>query len=221
MASKIGKALNNASKSSSESLINLFKGKKNADELLSDTSIIKGMRIGISYLTDDNQPTFLNGMFGNEFTHTSVYFKLELPQNKQTGVLVQYGKYEYIDKNKYKFNEKGGNTIGFPYGKEGGLLYGEMDKNTFEKSFCSVGCINLILGKNFPKMTLKFFLEEVKKINGPWNLKSYSPLNKSCQDFVVAALKVIKPGFSRELVYFQKEEEIPAVIEEELKKHEN
>ena len=220
MYSKFSKALHNASKWSSDSLINLFKGKKKADELLSSTSIIKGMKIGISYLSDDNQPTFLNGLFGTEFTHTSIYFKLEMPNNKTTGVLVQYGQYQYIDKSKYKFSEEY-NTIGYPYGKDGGLIFGEIDNKSFEKIFCSVGSIGLFLGKNFSKMTLKLFIEEVKKINGPWDLKSYSPLSKSCQDFVVAALQVIKPGYSPQFINLKNTtDEVPAIIEDELKKHE-
>jgi hypothetical protein len=222
MNSKIMKALTNASKSSSDSLISLFKGKRSADDLLSSTSIIKGMRIGISYLSQDNKPTVLNDIFGTEFTHTSIFFKLELPNNKTTGALVQYGKYEYIDKNKYKFDEEFNvNTIGYPYGKEGGLIFGEMDNKLFESTFCTVGCINLLLGKNFPKMTLKNFIEEVKKINGPWDIKSYDPMKKSCQEFVVAALQVIRPGFSNQLVNLKNSNDpIPEVIERELQKYE-
>ena len=68
---------------------------------MSDTSIIKKMRIGLSYLSKDNKPNYLSEIFGSEFTHTAIQFTIEIPGNKTTGVLVQYGKYEYIKKDKY------------------------------------------------------------------------------------------------------------------------
>lgn len=216
---KITRALTNSSRSTSESLMKLFKGKKNSNELLSSTSIIKGMKIGISFLSEDNKPTILNNIFGSEFSHTSIFFKLELPENKKTGVIVQYGKYEYIDKKKFK-SEDGANNIGFPYGKDGGLMFGEMDEKQFEEIYCTAGSIICYLGKNFSKMIFKAFLDEVKKINGPWDLKSYDPVKKSCQDFVVAALQVIKPGFNEQMVNIKMENfEIPVIIDTELKKH--
>jgi hypothetical protein len=215
---KVIRSFRNASTSSSESLIKLFRGKMDAKELLANTSIIKKMKIGMSYLTEENKPTFLNDIFGSEFTHTSIYFIVELPLNKKTGIIVQYGKYNFTDKDK---SGNKINNIGFPYGKEGGLMFGEMDEKTFEENFCTFGNINCILGKNFPKTTFKNFLEQVKKINGPWDLKSYDAVNKSCQNFVVAAIQVIKPGFSEQFVTIKAENnQIPVIINNELKKRE-
>jgi hypothetical protein len=215
---KIFRGLKNASASSSQSLLKLFKGKRDANKLLSMESIIKGMKIGMSFLNEENKPTILNDVFGSEFTHTSIYFVLELPENRKTGVIIQYGKYEYLDKTKF---DNGVVNIGFPYEKEGGLMFGELDVKVFEDQYCTVGYINCILGKNFPKMRLEKFIEEVKKINGPWDLKSYDPVKKSCQDFVVAALQVIKPGFSEQLVTMKYQDfKIPVVVETELKKRE-
>ena len=96
-----------------------------------------------------------------------------------------------------------------------------MDEKTFEENYCTFGNNNCVLGKNFPKMTFKTFLEKVKKVNGPWNLKSYDPLKKSCHDLVVAAIKVLKPGYSEHLVTIKADIcKIPVIIENELKKKE-
>ena len=215
--SKVLRILNNFSGSLSENLINLFRNKKDANELLSSTAIIKKMRIGISYLSEDNKSNYLTEIFGSEFTHSAIQFVIEMPGNKTTGVLVQYGRYEYIKKDKYG---KEINNIGFPYKEGGGLVFGEMDDMTFQENFCSVGEIPLILTKNHPKISLKKFLKDVTKESGPWDFKSYDPVNKSCQEFVVASLKIIKPNFSYSQVKLKENMKIPLVIEDELKKHE-
>ena len=214
---KFRRGLDNFSESLSDNLIFLFRKKKHPDELLSTTSIIKKMRIGISYLTQDNEPNYLTEIFGSEFTHSAIQFTIEMPENKTTGVLVQYGKYEYIQKDKYN---KEIINIGFPYKEGGGLVFGEMDDNIFEKNFCSVGEIPLILNKKHPKISLNKFLKEVKKINGPWDFNSYDAIKKSCQDFVAASLEIIKPNFSYSLVKLKENMKIPVIIENELKKHE-
>lgn len=198
------------------SLIKLLKPKenKNTKELLVNFSIIKKMKIGISYLMDGNKDIFLNNLFGSKFLHTSIFFKVELPGNRQTGIIVQYGKFEYTDK------DESGN-IGFPYEKEGGLMFGEMDDTTFEDNYCTYGSIVLILGRCFPKMPFKNFLEKVKAINGPWNFQYYDPIKKCSQDFVVAALQVIKPGFCEDLGDIKvKDGQIPVIINNELRKRE-
>lgn len=214
---KFLRSMGNASICSSQRLINLFKG-NNAKDLLVKGSIIKKMKIGMSYLNEENKSTFIDELLGSEFTHTSIFFRVDLPENKTTGIIIQYGLYEYF--NKDEFGKKI-NNIEFPYEKEGGLIFGEMDEKTFEENYCTFGNINCVLGKNFPKMTFKTFLEKVKKVNGPWNLKSYDPLKKNCQDFVVAAIQVLKPGYSEQLVTIKAEiDRIPVIIEKELKKRE-
>jgi hypothetical protein len=216
--SGIKRLFSNASGSASESLINLFKSKENVSELLTERSIIKGMRIGISYLTANNKPSFLNDIFGSEFTHAAIYLKLEKNTGEESGVLVQYGKYQYIEKDKYGEILK---NIGFLYKEKGGVVYGIMENETFEKIFCSAGEIPLILTKKHPKITLKKFLEEIKNKNGPWDCSHYDIQDKNCQHFVVASLKILKPDYcSSQLKLNESMKTIPIVIEEELKKHE-
>ena len=106
-------------------MLSLFRGKLSSEELLKYEYIIKGMRIGISYLTKENKPNIMNNLFGNEVTHTSVYFKLESPTKEETGALIQYGKYEYI-KNKNEIDGQKINKCRFPYRKDRGLVFGEI-----------------------------------------------------------------------------------------------
>ena len=174
---KIKDSLSFTSESISDSMLNLFIGKLSSEKLLKYEYIIKGMRIGISYLTKENKPNIMNNLFGNEVTHTSVYFKLESPSKRKTGALIQYGKYKY-KKNKNEIDGQKVNKCGFPYIKGGGLVFGEMNTKDFEETFCTVGNINLILSKKFSKITLKKFIELVKKNNGPGDFKNYDYLKK-------------------------------------------
>lgn len=213
---RIFKSSNYFSQASSEMLRNVFKGKLSSEELLKDNYIIKGMKIGLSFLSKDNKRNIMNDMLGNELTHSSIYLKLESLE-ESTGVIVQYGQYEYF-KGLYEVNGKIINNCGFPYGKEGGLMFGEMSNDLFNSHYCTVGILSLILSKKHYKMTLKTFLEKVKKIKGPWNLKSYDPLEKSCHDFVVAALQVLKPSYNEQLLNIKCGNNIPIVIKNELNK---
>ena len=77
----------------------------------------------------------------------------------------------------------------------------------------------MILSKKFSKITLKKFIELVKKNNGPWDLENYDYLEKNCQYFVVSAIQVIKPGFNEQLINLKDGKKIPIVILDELNKH--
>ena len=114
---KIKDSLSFTSESISDSMLNLFRGKLSSEKLLKYEYIIKGMRIGISYLTKENKPNIMNNLFGNELTHTSVYFKLESPIKEEIGAIIQYGKYEYI-KNKNEIDGQKINKCRFPYRKD-------------------------------------------------------------------------------------------------------
>lgn len=69
-------SLFSSSVSSSESLINLFKGGQTADELLKSTEIIKKMIIGISYLDNKNPNSLARRIFGDIFSHASIFFSM-------------------------------------------------------------------------------------------------------------------------------------------------
>lgn len=219
---KLNKIIKNFSTSSSEVLVNLFSGKLKADELLCKSYIIKSMKIGLSFLNKDNKSTFLDEIFKGENKHSAIYFNLENKDNQRTGVLVQYGQYKFIERDAISEGlKKNINNIGFPYGKGGGLMFGELEFSKFIENFGSAGIIRpRIDKKSGVQMTLNTFFNKVKKINGPWDYKSYEFLSKNCNSFVVAALKVLDIDYSP---YEDKDDldddNIPIVIKDELEKH--
>ena len=97
-ANKVKQALLNFSQSTSESLLKLFNGKKSSEELLKQLYIIKSIKIGLSYLNEENKPKIWDEMLKGEIKHSSIYLRLENEKQERTGVLVQYGKYKFIKK---------------------------------------------------------------------------------------------------------------------------
>lgn len=213
------------SNSSSSSLLNLFKGGASADELLKSKEIIKQIYIGLSYLDNNNPKSIARTIFGDEASHASFFFMMGKKLSKK-GILVQYGKYEYI-KDKKEVLGCDVSTIGYPYEKKGGFIYGEIEYNLYKKEFCTICSIKLKL--DYQQMTLNKFIEEIKK-EGPWDLASYSVIKRNCKDFVAAGIRILKPKYNQDLIdvndntYFQgkenEEDGLPDVILKELKKNE-
>lgn len=204
------------------SLIAMFKGNKTADQLIQSTEIIKNMIIGISYLDNNNPNGKFRKIFGNIISHASIFFFLG-KKNRETGIIVQYGKYAYI-KEKKDILKKEAETIGYPYGERGGLIFGEMKYNDFIDEFCTICSIKPILGKK--QITLKKFIEEVKK-NGVWDLNSYNYFSHNCQDFAAVGISIINPKYHPSLIHikdnrmFGEDEEggVPTVIIKQLNKN--
>jgi len=208
--------------SSSESLLNLFKGGKSADELLKSTEIIKKMIIGISNLDNKNPNSLAHRVFGNIVSHASIFFNMG-QKNSKSGILIQYGKYEYIKKNKNILDVQA-KTVGYVYGEKAGLIFGEIEYNVFKKEFCTICSIHPVI--DHMQITLKKFIEEVQKL-GQWDLASYNFRYNNCQNFVAAGIKVINPKYSPDLIvitddsYFDEDDNekgLPPVIIEQLNK---
>lgn len=209
--------------SSSQSLLNLFRGGKSADELLKSKEIIKKMIIGLSYLDDKNPNSIPRKLFGDLVSHASIFFMMG-QKNKKTGILVQYGKYEYIKKNKNILNVEA-NSIGYPYGEKGGLIFGEVEYNVFINQFCSICDITPTV--THLQITLNKFIEEVKK-KGQWDLNSYNFNYNNCQNFAAAGISVINPKYNpsfihvRDNTYFKGDDEeqgLPSCIIDQLNKN--
>ena len=59
------------------------------------------------------------------------------------------------------------------------------------------------------------FIENIKKMNVPWDASSYSVIEHNSSDFVAADIKIIKPVVSKDTIN-SKEIYIPPIIEKEL-----
>jgi hypothetical protein len=212
------------STSISSSLLSIFKSGTSADDLLKSTEIIKKMMIGISYLDNKNPKSVMRLIFGDEVSHASLFFFMGEKKNSKTGVLVQYGKYEYI-KNKKEVLGQDVKAIGYPYKEKGGLIFGEIEYNTYKKEFCTIAIIKPKI--TYHQITLSKFLEDVVK-NKTWDYQSYSVIHQNCKDFVAEAIRVINPVYNKELIDIndnsflegkEDEEIIPKVILNQLKKN--
>ena len=205
------------------SLISLFKAGLSADDLLKSKEIIKNMIIGISCLDNENPNSLARIIFGDVVSHASLFLSMGDKKNSKTGVLVQYGKYEYI-KNKKEVIGKNLDSLGYVYKEKGGLIFGEIDYNLFKKDFCSICYIKPKIDK---QITLSKLIEEVTK-NKVWDLASYSVLYHNCQHFVAESIRVLNPKYNPELIEIvdnsqiqgkDDEAAIPPVILEQLKKN--
>jgi excinuclease UvrABC nuclease subunit len=205
------------------SLISLFKAGLSADDLLKSKEIIKNMIIGISCLDNENPNSLARIIFGDVVSHASLFLSMGDKKNSKTGVLVQYGKYEYI-KNKKEVIGKNLDSLGYVYKEKGGLNFGEIDYNLFKKDFCSICYIKPKIDK---QITLSKLIEEVTK-NKVWDLASYSVLYHNCQHFVAESIRVLNPKYNPELIEIvdnskiqgkDDEAAIPPVILEQLKKN--
>lgn len=205
------------------SLLSLFKGGMAADDLLKSKEIIKSMIIGISCLDNKNPNSLARIVFGDIVSHASLFLSMGDKKNSKSGVLIQYGKYEYI-KNKKEVLGKNLDSIGYVYKEKGGLIFGEINYNLFKKDYCTICYIKPKIDK---PITLSKLIEEVTK-NKIWDLNSYSVLNHNCQHFVAESIKVLNPRYNPEFIEIidnskieGKEDEaaIPPVILTELKKN--
>ena len=205
------------------SLISLFKAGLSADDLLKSKEIIKNMIIGISCLDNEIPNSLARIIFGDVVSHASLFLSMGDKKNSKTGVLVQYGKYEYI-KNKKEVIGKNLDSLGYVYKEKGGLIFGEIDYNLFKKDFCSICYIKPKIDK---QITLSKLIEEVTK-NKVWDLASYSVLYHNCQHFVAESIRVLNPKYNPELIEIvdnskiqgkDDEAAIPPVILEQLKKN--
>ena len=178
---KILSELRNTSTSLSDDLLKNCSGNIKYKDLITKPYIIIKLEIGFSYLNDKNKESFFDIIFKGEIKHSAIYLKVR-DKDSETGVVVQYGKYEYINREKIKGELKNNvENIGFIYNEKGGLMVATIDYKIFKNIFCTAGSIRTKIDKD-ETMSLKDFLTRVKIFNGPWDLQSYDPKKKAVKN---------------------------------------
>ena len=98
---KILSALRNTSTSLSDALLKNCSGNIKYKDLITKPYLIIKLEIGFSYLNDKNKESLFDRLFKGEIKHSAIYLKVR-DEDSETGVIVQYGKYEYINREKIK-----------------------------------------------------------------------------------------------------------------------
>ena len=114
---------------------------------------------------------------------------------KRNGILIEYGDYnpKMADSEK-NYTEKG--LVIYHYEDKGGLRYYVKKYSEFIEEFGNIGYIDLNIDAN-NQNTFDIFINKVaKKEDNKWIQKNYSPKYFNCQNFVIEALREIKPNFN-------------------------
>ena len=122
---------------------------------------------------------------------------------ERKGILIEYGDYNpNMSEGEKKFVEKG--YVIYPYGEKGGLRYYVKQYGGFIKEFGDIGYIDLNIEKN-NQQRFESFLNKIAKLeDNKWIQSNYSngfTNNFNSQNFVIEALKELKPYFNMGNVY--------------------
>ena len=113
---------------------------------------------------------------------------------KENGILIEFGDYNLnMCESERKNSDKG--FVVYPYGDNGGLRYYVKKYGEFIEQFGDIGYINLnIDGTN--QRTFTDFINNIAKVeDNKWIQKNYSVINFNSHNFVLEALKELKPFF--------------------------
>ncbi len=198
---------------SSKALIKLLFPGSRANKIPEDNLPIKTLCLGLSRIDD-----FMSSIpgVGKEISHAAFLLGTENKfQNKC--IILDYGDYKYLKDEK----------LAFEYNEEGGLRYGYIEYNNFQKEFGKAAMIKLDLSKS-PPVRFNALIDKLKE-KGSWKQIDYSNINHNCQHFAVEVIKILKPKFTpigilpgdnAELIEGKDVEEIiPGTILEQLKKN--
>lgn len=120
----------------------------------------------------------------------------------RTGILIEYGDYSPdMCPTEKDYADKG--LVIYHYDKKGGLRYYAKEYDKFSETFGDRGYIDLNID-SYNQMTFDYFINKIaKKENCKWIKEKYSVgfYNFNCQNFVIEALKELKPHFGLGDVY--------------------
>lgn len=116
---------------------------------------------------------------------------------KKLGILIEFGDYNPNMCNDEKnYVEK--KYVIYHYDNKGGLRYYGKIYDDFCKEFGNLGYIEFNIKADY-QISFSTFLDTIaKKENNKWIQERYDPFNFNCQNFVIEALKILKPYFTSE-----------------------
>jgi len=115
-------------------------------------------------------------------------------ENRGNGILIEYGDYSpNMGETEQRFVNEG--IVIYRYGIKGGLRYYIKNYSEFLKEFGDIGYINMDIDLKY-QMTFSNFIEQCAPLQeNQWIKVKYSFFNNNTHDFIVKALKILKPKF--------------------------
>lgn len=171
-----------ASSRSSQNLLKILLpgGRKIAEQ----NNLIKRVTLGISSISKNiKDSSIVPDKVKKTVVHVA-FFIQDQDGFSNTGIILDYGFYEYIDSDK----------LIFEYKEEGGLRYGYINYLVFMKDSGKAAMVNLDITKS-PKVRFNYLIDKLKE-NGSWRQKDYQSLTHNCQDFAIEVIKILKPQFN-------------------------
>ena len=172
-----------SSGSSSANLIKILLPIK-ARKIREQNNLIKRVTLGISNISNNvNKSPIIPNVVKKEVVHVA-FFIQDQDGFSNKGIILDYGKYEYINDEK----------LVFEYKEEGGLRFGYIEYQAFMLDSGKAAMVNLDISKS-PPVRFNYLIDTLKK-NGNWRQKDYSSTKHNCQDFAIEVIKIIKPKFT-------------------------
>ena len=176
-----------SSSRSSENFIKILLPIK-ARKITEQNNFIKKAILGISRISNDiNKLSIVPNFIKTEIVHVA-FFIQDQDTFSNKGIILDYGKYNYIDDEK----------LVFEYNVEGGLRFGYIDYQSFMKDSGKAAMVNLDITKS-SKIRFNYLIDTLKE-DGNRRQKDYSSTSHNCQDFAVEVIKILKPKFTESAI---------------------
>jgi len=120
-------------------------------------------------------------------------------ENRGYGILIEYGNFSPEMSVEEDINVKDGNII-YRYGMKGGLRYYSLNYSKFVKDFANIGYVSMDIDKK-DQMTFSNFIEQCAPLlEKQWTKDNYSILRNNCHNFIIKAIRILKPHFNPSMI---------------------
>ena len=176
-----------SSGSSSANLIKILLPIK-ARKIREQNNLIKRVTLGISNISNNvNKSPIIPNVVKKEVVHVA-FFIQDQDGFSNKGIILDYGKYEYINDEK----------LVFEYKEEGGLRFGYIEYQAFMLDSGKAAMVNLDISKS-PPVRFNYLIDTLKK-NGNWRQKDYD----KCQNNIPEYKNIKKSGIELSLYHLIK-----------------